>query len=1159
MKPYFYKVMSMLLVLVINSNIAKSHVSDSNVIPAAQTTAGIDFIENKGQWLTEARYKAQLPGGVMFITDKGFVYNYTYQQDLERAYNKAHDNIGKIITDLDTLRHHAYRVNFVGSNSAAFYKSLQKREYYHNYFIENDKSTWKGNVGLYGKVTRTDIYNRIDLSVYSKEGSLKYDFIVNPGGVPDQITLSFDGVSPQLTSEGHLHIKTSVNEVIEQAPYAYQMIDGKEVSVPCRYRLSGKFLSFEFPGGYDKFHALVIDPVLVFSTYSGCIGDPSYSFVSAYDSTGNMYTGGFYYPSIPPIGAGWPVTLGAFQTASAGNAPMVINKYNASGSSLLYATYFGTSQYPYAMRINAKGELIVFGQVRRAMDSTLEMPVTTNCYDSTRDGYTDLFVVHFNSMGTNLIGSTFIGGSDIEGEYGLYGFDERNTLSLGEILEDSLGNLWVAGTTASNNFPVTANAAQANYGGGFVDGVLFKLTADCSQLLYSSFIGGSSDDLPLGMLFNKAGNIVLCGMTGSYNFPVTPGVMRMSLAGGMDGFITLIEPANGSVLKSSYIGTSARDEVRLLDVDKDNNIYAIGTTKGNYPISTGVYNIPGGDVFIDKIKPDLSMSLLSTRLGNLQSSPNEGFCVSGFKLDNCENVYISGTNADTTLPVTMDAIQGQNNPSLFWLGVLGRNFSNLTYGSYFGPSDRAHGALHRHPGQHRFDPNGIVYHSLCTNSQLFPTTLGSYSRVHQTSLVDIVGIKIDFRQYTTIDTIVSRYSVIVCFRDSVYLLPNDQNGIDYVWNDSARDKGLWVKQSGVYKVSYQKENILCNVFVDSFEVSILPLPVLLIDSPQSCHGAMRGHVSVNVSENSQIRYLYTWYDGEGNIMQADQSDTGSVMAHLNPGNYKLNIKSGLRCDTTIDFVIGALPVPDAAFSIDSILCIDEKFRIENTTSGDFLSWSWYFGDDASVTAFNPEYVYNKLGTYNVILVVTNEYCSDTFSRKLMVKDFKLELISDNTIADRNSTIILHTNAIDPYTVYQWDPQWLFSDQGAYAQSLKVDSTRSYIVWGKSLYGCVDSAVLDVFMNPQLQMPTVFSPNNDGTNDYFRPVNVGGTITKVSSFRIYDRWGKMLWESAEGEGIQGWDGTYKGTPAELGTYYYSISIETTSGKTTLFKGDVTLVR
>src|SRR5690606_18782770 len=136
----------------------------------------------------------------------------------------------------------------------------------------------------------------------------------------------------------------------------------------------------------------------------------------------------------------------------------------------------------------------------------------------------------------------------------------------------------------------------------------------------------------------KAGHIAVSGATRSVNFPVSWGALHMQHGGNADGFVSIINPSvDDGLLRSTYLGTSNYDLAYAIQVDRYDNIYVLGQTMGNYPVTPGVYARAGGDIFIDKLNPQLSASLVSTRLGNLQSATLRYF-PNAFVVDRCENV-----------------------------------------------------------------------------------------------------------------------------------------------------------------------------------------------------------------------------------------------------------------------------------------------------------------------------------------------------------------------------------------------------------------------------------------------------------------------------------------------------------------------------------------
>jgi len=249
---------------------------------------------------------------------------------------------------------------------------------------------------------------------------------------------------------------------------------------------------------------------------------------------------------------------------------------------------------------------------------------------------------------------------------------------------------------------------------------------------------------------------------------------------------------------------------------------------------------------------------------------------------------------------------------------------------------------------------------------------------------------------------------------------------------------------------------------------------------------------------------------------------------------------------------------EMALSRDT-LCIHESLTGTVLKEDSTYTYAWLSGDGGSggnVTSW--EYAYGNTGTYDFMLIVRNEHCADTATVPVAVKDFSLELTSSALLADRGSAVTLQTHADEPYSITAWKPLSLFGDQAAFSQTVSVDTTRTYQVFGMSAYGCADSAEILVAVNTQAFIPSSFTPNGDGRNDYFRVVSWGDPLT-FTQFRILDRWGKEIWSGSGAGAVTGWDGTYNGTPANMGVYYYYVEYQSAQGVKEVKQGDLTLIR
>ncbi|MBR5028758.1 MAG: hypothetical protein IKX51_06030, partial [Bacteroidales bacterium] len=412
------------------------------------------FTENKGQWENNILFKSVITNADLFLERNCFTI---LLADPKNPKGKPYLN------DKNTnknYRFHAYRVNFLNSRPENVVGD-DKEDTYENYFIGNDPKKWASEVRLYQTVVYRNIYPKTDLKVYSAQGALKYDFVLQPGASAKNICLSYDGTDGLRTQNGNLIIKTSVADIVEMKPYAYQIIDGQEVEVECSYKIKGNTVTFDL-GIYDKSQPLTIDPVLIFSTYTGSSAD-NWGTTAAFDSHKNTYSAGLVF------GNGYPTTLGAFQTTLAGNADIGVIKLDATGAQRVYATYIGGTyaDMPHSLYVNEFDELVILGTT-----GSTNFPTTNSAYCRTFNGGSsvsylgsgvinfpmgsDIFVCRLNATGTQLGASTYIGGTGNDGLNYKQSFSSSNDIVMlgndslyynygdgarGELITDDLNNV----------------------------------------------------------------------------------------------------------------------------------------------------------------------------------------------------------------------------------------------------------------------------------------------------------------------------------------------------------------------------------------------------------------------------------------------------------------------------------------------------------------------------------------------------------------------------------------------------------------------------------------------------------------------------------------------------------------------------------------------
>ncbi len=1116
--------------------------SGAGLAACAHTPTGstIDFIENRRQFPDQVLYKAFVPGGALFLTGKGFTYTYYNPADLERIHDKRHEG-GDI--SQEPVHCHAYEVRFLGADEAALSQPEIKKSYHHNYFLGNDASRWAGDVALYGKVTRKQVYKGIDAVVYSKGGAVKYDFMVAAGADASAIRLQFDGVTPRLQKNGSLLLQTSVNTVTEQAPYAYQVIGGREVKVPCRYKVnSGSVVSFDLPSGYNKRYPLVIDPVLVFSTFSGSTA-MTYGFSATYDTLGNLYAGGECFD------IGWPVTTGAYLATYGGGVDAGINKYSSNGSTLLYSTYYGGNgqDLPTNMIVNRQGELVLCGST-----SSSNLPVPTGCYDNTYNGGSaDIFVARFNATGSTLLAATYIGGSGTEGQNTGSLSPNYGDASRGEVLTDSTGNIYIALSSASANFPVTASAYQGTIGGA-QDGVICKFNAGLSSLLYSTFLGGSSDDACFSIVLNSAGEVVVCGGTLSSNFPTTSGSLHPTFQGGTtDGFVSILNLSSGLV-HSSFLGTNLYDHAFKVQIDPANDIYVCGQTAGNYPVSSGVYAITGGDIFIDKLAPDLGSSLLSTRLGNTSGTR---FVPTAFLHDNCGNTYLCGFRAGNALPVTANAFQSLP-VNGFWLGALSPGFTSLLYGTYIGTNGD-----HVDGGSSRFDPKGIIYHSVCTNSFSFPTTTGSWAPVKLNNTYDIASFKFN-TDVSAIDAafdLANNASDTGCAPYTLQFENLSTGSSSYLWDFGDGTAGsTLVEPTHTFEAGAHLVKL----------VAYAPLGCALSDTAQMLIYVKPGNkprldlkdtficVADPLQLTAQVSNVSTAMGFHWEPVSAILSNPNMASVSVNPAAsnvftvYISNAATGECVDTAMGTV--HIRVHDNtgmyALPTDTTICPGDTVLMRA-----YGGWRYTWSPAITIGDIHNAFTlaWPTVDRQYKVLIEGDSGCQIERAVNIkLVPPMQLDAGLDQDIKYGESTTI---QASSNYPV-SWTPASEVHPANGINPVVSPAHTTTYYITATTPEGCILSDSVTIHVTNAM-LPNAFTPNGDGVNDFFQLLPFDERV-KLREMSVYNRFGQRVFTTRNI--TDQWDGTYNGKPADLDTYFYYVEYKI-GEKTYKLKGDVTLLR
>ena len=681
------------------------------------------FVKNKGQLPEKVIAKVVIPGGTLFIEKGVFTYNFYEQKKISEIHNSK--------TTERTINAHALKIVFKNANKNIEYNLEDESKFYENYFIGNNKKNWVSNVHHYKTLLQKNIYNGIDLKMHTLKENLKYDLIIKPNANPNRIKLSYQSVKDLFIKNGNLYVKTSVNTITEQKPFAYQFIEGNKKEISCKYKLTHNNLGFEFPDGYNKNYDLIIDPTLIFSSYSGSTAN-NFGYTATYDDFGFLYSGSTVF------GVGYPTTLGAYQINFAGGTgnggtDIAITKYDTSGTIAIYSTYLGGSkdELPHSMIVNSANEIFIFGT-----SGSDDYPTTINAFQnnfiggppflpsgigiSYPDGC-DIITSRLSTDGGNLLASTYLGGSENDGlnlssklKFN-YADDVR-----GEIDIDKNNNVYIATCTRSTDFPIIGGVFQAVHS-NLQEGIIIKMDNQLTNIIWSSFLGGKGDDAIYSLALDNDDNIYVTGGTTSDDLPTSTNALNPNYLDSLhaDAFVSYLSNDGTQIISSTYFGSNEYDQAFFVELDKAQNVYLFGQTKatGNTLIHQANYSVPGGGEFIAKLSANLDVLLQSTVVGSNTGTPN--ISPTAFLVDVCNKIYISGWgsnigigNAGTTsnLPITNNAFQTTTDGNDFYLMVLDENMDTLIYATYFGGNQATE---HVDGGTSRFDKKGIVYQCVC--------------------------------------------------------------------------------------------------------------------------------------------------------------------------------------------------------------------------------------------------------------------------------------------------------------------------------------------------------------------------------------------------------------------------------------------------------------
>ena len=1176
----------------------------------------IEFIENKGQWDSRVQYKGDVSNGVFFIRNGGFTVVQHNPADVARMSQFKHglNGSGKPLAANESLviRSHAWNVDFIGASKNLKLIPEKPIPTYNNYFIGNEPSKWASECRIYQGITIQDVYPNVDVRYYTDRGTLKYDILVKPGGDVSKIALKYEGVDKLQVKNKELVISTSLADFKESAPYTFQAgITGRK-EISCKYVVKDNVMRFDVKD-YDPTTTLVIDPQIIFCSFSGSSSD-NWGFTATYGPDESMFGGGIVFDG----GGGFPTSPGAYQTNYQGGPfDIGIIKLTPDGSNRVYATYIGGSgeDQPHSLFVDPLGNLVLAGRTNSG-----NYPVLNNGALA-GSGY-DIIVTKLNAAGSALIGSRKIGGTGNDGVnitsnrgsatslQRNYGDDGRS-----EVILDGSGNIYVASSTQSNNFPGTAGFFQPTFGGGTQDGIVLKLSPDLNTLLFASYIGGSANDAAYVLsLHPTTGNIYVAGGTESGDLLPNSqtGTIGPSIRGPIDGFLAIINNSGTNVIRSAYIGTDGIDQVFGVQFDANGFPYIMGQTTGTWeilPVANPPYNNPGGKQFIAKLQPDLSAYVYSTAFGSGGLTPN--ISPIAFLVDRCENVYISGwggffgtdngyNSAGTNgLPVTPNAFKSVTDGKDLYFFVLERNGVSQLFGSFFGENNRpGEGCDHVDGGTSRFDRNGKIYQAICGNCKnlsapprpLYPVTAGAWSTVNNANTgeeCNLTMLKIDMDLSGVRAGLQSSINGVPrdtagCVPLTVDFTDTIANAQSYEWNFG---DGSPVVTTAIPSTSHTYNTVgtftvmliaidptTCNIRdtsyvrirVGNLEATLGFNPVKL--PPCASFNYRFDNLSVAPPARPFGPQSFIWDFGDGSP-RVTAGPASVLHTYVAPGTYnvKLILQDTGYCNAPDSLVI-PLNVADnvkAQFIVPPTGCIPFDAVFENTSLAG-QTFFWDFGDGNTSSVASPTHTYAIPGTYNIVLIASNpNTCnlSDTARFTIQVLDAPTPDFSFSPVSPAPNTPTTFNNLSSLDAVrFKWDfgdgDTLLTTSRAPVLHQYNATGTFNACLTAYNAIGCPRTICREVQATiiPLVDVPNAFTPQSGDINSV---VFVRGFGIAKMQFTIWNRWGQKVFETND-QNI-GWDGKVKGVIQPMDVYAYTLTVEFFDGVKTTKKGDITLIR
>jgi centrosomal CEP192-like protein/beta-propeller repeat-containing protein len=680
----------------------------------------LTFEQNLGQSDSRVRFLAHGEGYALFLTGQETVLHLDATIAGEtRGATATPAGLAKASRPVQRFSS-VVRLTLAGSNPHSLVEGLDLQPGRSNYFIGNDPAKWRTGVPNFARVKYSSVYPGIDLIYYGNQGHLESDFALAPGADPSQIALRIEGADKlRFDSQAGLLLSTKSGDVVLHRPVAYQEAAGLRQEIAANYVERGNGVVGIQLGPYDSRRPLIIDPVLVYSTYlGGSLNDRGLAIAA--DSSGNAYVTGTTSSLDFP-------QMGAIQTFGAPTSAFV-TMMNPTGTALLFSTFLGgagttngTSGEGIALDGASPPNIYVAGTTDSAT-----FPVM-NAFQSNKSGTSsNAFMAKLAPMGSSILYATYIGGT---------GTDACHAIAVDKSIGNPpfSGNAYITGDTTSTDYPITAGTAMqvSNTAGttAFVSRFDPALSGLASRV-YSTYLGGTvtgHKDTGAGIAVDASGHAFVAGETNSATFPVTTSAFQSAMKGTAgNSFLAEIDTTTSTALPvySSFLGGTATAEGESalgISLDASFNAYIAGSAATiDFPTTPGAFqktintNLPAYVARFDTTKSGAASLVYSTYLAGSGTQFARSIAV-----DPAGDAFVVGETSSNDFPVTPGASQSNSGGGLAdaFLTELNPSGSALLFSTYHGGvgTDTAFGVA-----LDSASPHGVYLTGFTNSATTFP-------------------------------------------------------------------------------------------------------------------------------------------------------------------------------------------------------------------------------------------------------------------------------------------------------------------------------------------------------------------------------------------------------------------------------------------------------